>query len=54
MADSVYGSVFFIVTGLHGIHLITGTSVLCLSFYRLYNMQLTPYKHTGYGTAILL
>lgn len=54
MADSVYGSVFFIVTGLHGIHLITGTAVLTVSFYRLYNMQLTSTKHTGYATAILL
>jgi cytochrome c oxidase subunit 3 len=54
MADSIYGSVFFIVTGLHGIHLITGTGILCLNFYRLYNMQLTSTKHTGYNTAILL
>lgn len=53
MADSVYGSVFFIITGLHGFHLITGTSFLILIFYRLFFMQLTSTKHIGFATAIL-
>lgn len=54
LADSVYGSVFFMLTGLHGIHVITGTLLLCLNFYRLYNYQLTSEKHTGFNTSILL
>lgn len=54
LADSVYGSVFFMLTGLHGLHLITGTSFLCFNFYRLAKNQFTSDKHVGLNTSILL
>lgn len=54
VADSVYGSTFFFLTGLHGLHLIGGTFLLGLSFYRLYTLQLTNTHHLGYELTILL
>lgn len=54
IADSVYGTVFFALTGLHGFHLFLGVFFLILSFYRLYTLQMTTTHHTGYSTTILL
>lgn len=54
IADGVYGSTFFFLTGLHGLHLIGGTFFLSLSFYRLYTLQMTSTHHLGYETTILL
>ena len=34
--DSVYGSIFFLATGFHGLHVIVGTVFLVLTFFRLY------------------
>jgi cytochrome c oxidase subunit 3 len=36
LADSVFGSVFFITTGLHFLHVICGASFLFISGIRLY------------------
>jgi len=35
LADSVYGSTFFIATGFHGLHVIVGTTILLVMFFRL-------------------
>jgi len=32
--DGLYGSVFFMLTGLHGFHVIVGTSLLAISYWR--------------------
>lgn len=53
IADSVYGSVFYGGTGLHGIHVILGTLFLVASLWRLYSYQLTSNHHVGYETSIL-
>lgn len=44
MSDSVYGSAFYMTTGLHGIHVIVGTLFLFICFVRLVLDQYT-YDH---------
>lgn len=52
-ADSVYGSVFFASTGLHGLHIIIGTIFLSVGFVRIILYHLTVHHHAGYEAAIL-
>ena len=42
--DSCYGSVFFLLTGFHGFHVIVGLIFLIICCYRLY----LTYKHNSY------
>lgn len=35
--DSVYGSIFFFITGFHGIHVIAGTIFILVVFMRFYD-----------------
>jgi cytochrome c oxidase subunit 3 len=51
--DGVYGSVFFILTGFHGLHVIIGCCFLCVSLYRLLNYHFTSEHHVGYEVGIL-
>jgi heme/copper-type cytochrome/quinol oxidase subunit 3 len=32
--DSVYGSVFFMITGFHGLHVVIGTIFIIVNFFR--------------------
>ena len=52
-ADSVYGTVFFASTGLHGIHVIIGTIFITVGFIRLVLYHLTSDHHLGFEAAIL-
>ena len=49
--DSIYGSVFFIATGFHGIHVIIGTIFLLVCLYRLYIDHFSNFHHVGFETA---
>nr|YP_010449191.1 cytochrome c oxidase subunit III [Docophoroides brevis]UTT72583.1 cytochrome c oxidase subunit 3 [Docophoroides brevis] len=48
MADSVYGSLFFITTGFHGIHVIIGTSFIFVMLMRLSNLHMSSSHHVGF------
>lgn len=50
--DRVYGSVFFIATGFHGIHVLVGTIFLIICFFRLLKNQFTEWNHLGFELAI--
>ena len=52
-ADSIYGTVFFASTGLHGLHVIVGTIFICVGFARLILYHLTSDHHLGFEAAIL-
>ena len=52
-SDSVFGTVFFASTGLHGIHVMLGTLFLFVSFLRQVNYQTTKEHNIGLETSIL-
>jgi len=49
--DGIYGSVFFMLTGLHGFHVVVGTILLCIVYWRLINHQFSTSQHIGFETA---
>jgi len=52
IADSVYGSRFFVATGFHGLHVIIGTLFLIFTLLRLLNLNLSPKHHFGFEAAV--
>jgi len=51
LADGVYGSTFYMLTGLHGFHVIVGTAFLAVARYRRVARHYTVSTHTGYEAA---
>jgi len=51
IADSVYGSTFFMATGFHGFHVFVGTCFLSVCLYRLYANHFTRQHHFGFEAA---
>ena len=51
ISDSVYGSVFFMATGFHGIHVIIGTIFLTVCTFRIYKHHFTRQHHFGFEAA---
>ena len=50
--DSVYGSVFYMTTGLHGSHVLIGSIFLIVCLIRLINHHFTKKHHLGLEFAI--
>jgi cytochrome c oxidase subunit 3 len=48
ISDGVYGSVFFMLTGFHGLHVIIGTIFITVQFVRLLKDHLLPESHLGF------
>jgi len=48
IADSVYGSTFFMSTGFHGFHVIIGTIFIFVGFIRYVSYHFTPTNHFGF------
>src|ERR1700749_672752 len=53
ITDSVYGTVFYASTGLHGLHVIIGPLSILVGFIRIINYHLTDTHHQGHEAAIL-
>nr|YP_010827565.1 cytochrome c oxidase subunit III [Raptrix fusca]WFD61161.1 cytochrome c oxidase subunit III [Raptrix fusca] len=51
IADSVYGSTFFMATGFHGLHVIIGTTFLITCIYRMLFMHFSSNHHFGFEAA---
>jgi len=51
VADSVYGSVFFVATGFHGLHVIIGSVFLAVCLYRIFEHQMRRGRHSGFEAA---
>lgn len=52
IADSVYGSVFFVATGFHGLHVLIGTTFLIVCFFRILKHHFTKHHHNGFEASI--
>lgn len=50
--DSLYGSIFFILTGFHGFHVLIGTFFLTVCLVRMYLLHFTRSFHFGFEAAI--
>nr|UXG57134.1 cytochrome c oxidase subunit 3 [Bactrocera sp. 'yunnanensis'] len=51
IADSVYGSTFFMATGFHGVHVLIGTTFLLVSLIRHLNNHFSKTHHFGFEAA---
>nr|AML26251.1 cytochrome c oxidase subunit III [Leiodidae sp. BMNH 1274323] len=51
IADSTYGSSFFMATGFHGIHVLIGTSFLLVCLIRLWLNHYSSIHHFGFEAA---
>ena len=51
IADSIYGSSFFVATGFHGLHVIIGTSFLFCTFFRILKAHFSYSHHFGFEAA---
>nr|YP_009859731.1 cytochrome c oxidase subunit III [Allorhynchium sp. YN]QKK69212.1 cytochrome c oxidase subunit III [Allorhynchium sp. YN] len=52
ISDSCFGSIFFLTTGFHGIHVIIGTLFLIICSIRMYMNHFSKNHHFGYEAAI--
>lgn len=52
--DSVYGSIFYMITGFHGFHVLVGTLMILISYFRLLGKVISLHKqaHVGFLCAI--
>ena len=48
IADSVFGSCFFVATGFHGLHVLVGTVFLMVSWSRIVDYHFTYFHHFGF------
>lgn len=51
IADSIYGSSFFIATGFHGLHVIIGTIFLFICLLRINYLHFSKTHHFGFEAA---
>nr|YP_009571939.1 cytochrome c oxidase subunit III [Narosa nigrisigna]QBH74718.1 cytochrome c oxidase subunit III [Narosa nigrisigna] len=51
IADSIYGSTFFMATGFHGLHVIIGTTFLLICLIRHINNHFSNNHHFGFEAA---
>jgi heme/copper-type cytochrome/quinol oxidase subunit 3 len=48
ISDGIYGTVFYMITGLHGFHVIIGTIFMIVCFVRLLLSHFTKSHHLGF------
>nr|YP_009176322.1 cytochrome c oxidase subunit III [Megaphragma amalphitanum]ALI86571.1 cytochrome c oxidase subunit 3 [Megaphragma amalphitanum] len=51
ITDSVYGSIFFMATGFHGLHVLIGTIFLIVNYFRINNNNYSMIHHFGFEAA---
>jgi len=53
ISDSVFGSIFYLLTGFHGLHVLVGLLFLTFQHDRLYYYHFSQERNLGYGLALL-
>jgi len=53
MADSVYSSLFFLLTGFHGMHVLVGTIFIIVTYFRFLKNHFTDTRHLGFGLSLV-
>jgi len=48
IADGLYGSIFYLATGFHGMHVLLGTAFLSYVMYNLLSGKLTHAHHFSF------
>lgn len=48
ISDSIFGRIFFLITGFHGIHVIIGSLFIFIILIRLNKLQFSKYHHFGF------
>nr|AZL93157.1 cytochrome c oxidase subunit 3 [Cleptes metallicorpus] len=51
LSDSSYGSIFFMATGFHGMHIIIGTIFLLTALARIYSKQMSKIHHFNFESS---
>jgi len=51
IADSIYGSTFFVATGFHGLHVLIGTTFLIICLIRGSKLHFSQAHHLGFEAA---
>nr|ATN23522.1 cytochrome c oxidase subunit III [Neolema sp. EMHAU-15071012] len=51
IADSIYGTAFFMATGFHGLHVMIGTTFLTICLIRHFYNHFSPIHHFGFEAA---
>lgn len=53
ITDSVYASLFFLLTGFHGMHVVVGTIFIAYTLERIDILAQTNTKHLTFGLALI-
>lgn len=52
LSDTAYGTTFYSLTGLHGMHVLVGTIFLTVCLWRAFNFHFTSWKQVGFKSAV--
>jgi cytochrome c oxidase subunit 3 len=52
ISDSIYGTVFFLLTGFHGLHVIIGLLFIIINLIKLINKHFSKQQHLGFEISI--
>jgi cytochrome c oxidase subunit 3 len=52
ISDGIYGSLFYLLTGFHGFHVLVGTIFLIVCLFRMRSMHFRQHHYVGFEAAI--